>query len=178
MTPPRIERLYHVTLTSGHVSYTERRRVDPGTIRLLRRSLIEAMDPSHAGQRVPVPGRDGHSYNVTAGPAGLIATVWTTIDNEPVPAVIFGVAPRPDLAEPLWRALHAPYEGPMSVIPFRTDIDAPPSEPWLAARIEAGIAGMSPTDQMWLGKFEAQLAWTWIDSTESVMAHYRPKGGA
>jgi hypothetical protein len=76
-----------------------------------------------------------------------------------MPVITIGIAAKSRCSAKLWQMLH---NHAMPGIPVKTDINAPPSAPWCAARIEGGLAHY-PGAAAWLGDFERCLAWAWIE---------------
>jgi hypothetical protein len=86
-----------------------------------------------------------------------------------VPLVAFGIAPHSRCGAPLWRRLHD------RALPSKTDPEQCPIEPWLAVRMEIGIAEHLEATN-WLGDWERCLAWAWL--SRAADGEYRRRAAA
>src|SRR5690606_15382947 len=125
-----------------------RSEIDDAAVAFFRRWLD---NPASGELRLP-PNPD--LYRMTAGRSSrcLHAAVW---QGETI-LVSIGVAAHSRCGASLWRMMHdSPY-------PLATSAEDRPPEPWIAARIEAGLA-LYPEAANWLGDMERCLAWAWIE---------------
>src|SRR5690606_32854111 len=116
------------------------------------------------------------SMTATAEGRSLIATVWgplTEIRNSApmcLPLVTFGVAEHSRGGAKLWRMLHQAREPEVQTSP-----DNCPPEPWVAARMEVGIA-LLPEHAEWIGDFERCVGWAWLERAGGGKRHGKKQG--
>lgn len=147
----------HITLTSGHRRRSFRSEVSGHAIGFLRPLLERAI----GGERVKIPKFPG--YTITAAEHGrcLILTLWGDAGEaelEAVPILTTGVAGHSRCGAHLWRILHEPVPGP----PLATSAEETPPAPWVADRIEVGVA-LHMDAMEWTGDFCRSVAWTWLE---------------
>lgn len=150
--------LIHITLDTGHSRRSPRGEVDDAAIAAVQDGLTRAL--ARPGAEVAVPGMDGWAYSATAQGRALIVTVWRRIAELKAPVVTFGVAAHSRAGAGLWRVLHQPRGG--IATPYATSPDRVPPEPWVAARMEAGVALVDPEALTWIADFERVVGWAWI----------------
>jgi hypothetical protein len=151
--------LRHVTLSTGHTRDSPRSEVDDAAVAVCSRLLDEA----RAGGRPEVPGTPGLRLRVTREGRCLLATVaWP--DGAPV--ITYGVASHSRCGAQLWRLLHG--ADPSLYGTLATDPERAPSEPWLAVRIEPGVALLADLrdTMLLLADFGRCLAWAALDPVE------------
>lgn len=157
--------LHHVTLTTGHSRRSYRDEVDDEAVAVCRRILDDALAAPR--RHVEIPACYGCTLTATAEGGALIATVWgpptevRTLGLERPPLVTFGVAERSRHGVKLWRVLHQAQGANVQTSPEQR-----PPEPWVAARIEIGIALLGDQAEVIMpiiGDLERCLAWAWIE---------------
>ncbi len=152
--------LWHVTLTTGHAGPQARSRMDspsyPRVAGLLRAAL--------AGEEPEI--LDGYTLRAEARGANLITSVW----SGGVLMLTTGVALQARSAPRLWRHLHETADP--SLGPLATQIDKPAPDPWIADRLEAGLAramqaarGTADVTGVtdWSGPLSALTGWAWME---------------
>lgn len=156
--------LEHVTLNTAHSRRSYAGEVSDEALAVARDLLADAL--SEPRREVDIPALDGCRLSATADGPLLIATVWgppTELRGSgPVrpPLVTYGVALRSKPGARLWRILHQAQGTTVE-----TDPDAQPPAPWVAARIEVGIALLAeamPDLMAGLGDFGRVLGWAWV----------------
>lgn len=154
--------LYHITLTTGHVAKQPRSRMDspafPRIAALLRAALA-------GGTPEILPG---HNLRAEAHGHNLITSVWSGGGL----MLTTGVALQSRSAARLWRHLHNTADPRMGALATRVDEPAP--APWIADRIEIGLAqamqaaaGVADTTGVtdWSGALSALTGWAWMEYT-------------
>lgn len=153
----------HVTLNTGHSRRSYADEVSEEALTVARELLADALSASR--REVEIPALAGCRLSATADGPLLIATVWgppTELRGSgPVrpPLVTYGVALRAKPGARLWRMLHQAQGAALE-----TDPDVQPPAPWVAARIEVGVALLMeamPDLMMDLADFGRVLAWAW-----------------
>lgn len=148
------EYIEHITLDTGHTRRSLRAEVADEAISACR-ELIERI---RAGQEAAIPGTTAMLTGTAEGRC-MIATVWHSADRSPL--VTIGVAQHSRCGARLWRLLHAEAARPAGMRPLATAGRPCPAEPWVAARLEIGLA-LHATEAEWLGDFERCLGWAWL----------------
>ena len=148
----------HVTLTTGHVRDSWRQEISDEAIRACQTLITQITATVGALAQIPGVG-DYHLSGVASG-ACLVATVWSGAPSVCIATI--GVAGHSRCGLHLWRELHRWGETPVV-----TDPDRCPTEPWVAAALDAGIA-RHPEAAHWLGDFERCLAWAWIERRREI----------
>jgi len=155
-----VNRIYHLTLTTGHARWSPRSEVDPAILA----QMAEAVAECERDGQVEIPTPDGlavlHRIADSATPSRNVA-VWALAPaNEPSSRalVTFALAMKSRPGAGLWRTLHAMSWTP----PLVTDPATPPPEPWLAGMLHLP-ALLQPSALSWLGDIERCVAWAWID---------------
>ena len=129
--------MQHLTVDTGHTRVSFRDEIADSVIERLRQMTATG---SHS-----VPGFPGCAAKVTVDGTAALVTVF----RDEAPLVTFGVAADADGAKQLWPLIGRP------------DVAEPSAVPWLAARLEVGVA-LHPGDADWLGDFERCWAWAWL----------------
>lgn len=149
--------LHHVTLQTGHTRRSPRSEVADGVVAQLRPLLELALTGEHAPLWTP-------GYTITGTRHGPCATVtlWAQHTEggppEPVPVVTIGIAGHSRCGAHLWRALHERGDGA-----YATDPERVPPEPWVADRLEAGMA-LHPDAAEWTGDYSRCVGWTFLEA--------------
>lgn len=129
--------MQHLTLDTGHTRVSFRDEIRPDVLGMLApmtRTGTHDLPHPFAGCEIKV---------TVDGTAAMV-----TVFRDDAPLVTFGVAADQDGADALWPVLGA-------------DVAEPSAVPWLAARLEPGLA-LHPDDGHWLGDFERCWAWAWL----------------
>jgi len=147
----------HLTLNSGHLRESPRSEVREEMIALLRPVVHQALTAEPAA----IPHTDP-PCTLSGGTAedGCALTIWgPPLGEQRIPIVTVGIALSARSSRQVWRALrdHAPLPLPEVAIPL---------PPWLAVRIDPGLA-LYPQTQHWLGDMERCLAWVWMEEVNS-----------
>jgi hypothetical protein len=156
--------LHHVTITTGDARRSYREEVAEEALEAARDLLDDALGNPEI--HTPIPGLP---CTLTASAEGraLIATVWSApvevCGTGPMRAALItiGIATHSRSGARLWRLLHQARR-PECV----TDPDHVPTEPWVAARLEAGVALLAeemPAIMMAVADLERCLGWAWIE---------------
>lgn len=147
--------LWHVTLTTGHGRESPRSEVLERTVTMLAPVVERAL----AGERVADPLPPG--YTLTGTDYGPCAQFVVEAESEdgPEPILTLGVATHSRCGAGMWRALH---EGRAELA---TDPEHSPGLPWLADRIEPGMA-LHPDAASWTGDLSRSLAWAFVEIQE------------
>ena len=166
MTTPTT--MAHITLDTGHVRQTPRSEVSERGLRDARTFVERALRRGDKGTAFFC------DLFLTASVEGnsLMVTAWRRSEllrGSLVPILTFGVAPDQDNAALLWQHLHDyAVRGPMEDL--KTDRDAVPDAPWVAARLDIGVVDDQGdiTEQMneavaVLADFERCVAWAWLE---------------
>lgn len=152
--------LHHVTLNTAHSRKSYRHEVADDVVRACAELIERAI--ASPRERVAIPNTDC-TMTATAEGRALVITVWgplTEIRNSApmcLPLVTFGVAEHSRGGAKLWRMLHQAREPEVQTSP-----DNCPPEPWVAARMEVGIA-LLPEHAEWIGDFERCVGWAWLE---------------
>lgn len=152
------EFLFHVTLTTGHVSRSCRDEIRDDSVAgaqdLLRRAMAERVRMHAFGPEVAI--------TVTAeGRSAMIATIW---DGQ-APVVTFGVARTNRAGAALWRILL--QTATPNLTPIVLDESSRPPAPWVAARIEVGAARVNRDIMTAIGGIEAVIGWAFLELESS-----------
>jgi len=148
--------LEHVTLTTGHSRRSYLDEVSDEALALCRR-LIEHLRSGDPAARVPIL----RTPYVLTGYArtGRCLTVTIAADE---PVVLMAVGVHSKCGARVWREIHQ-YADEWE-LPYVTDRDRPPPEPWCAALLDSAAARQPAEGLMALGDFERCLAWAWLTS--------------
>lgn len=152
----------HVTLTTGHVTRSQRRDVADDTLAAVAPWLQSAIN---SGQQHPLPGLPQYAAAVFVQDGGLVVTVYAHQPDigQRLPLVTFGVAQRSRHGEALWALLVANFGAHA--------LAKRPREPWCAVALHPTLAGDLGATQ-WLADFERCVAWAWITRNPDL----RPAG--
>lgn len=149
--------LIHVTLQTGDTRDSPRSEVSEDAVAACSRLLDEA----RAGKlpRLPLPPALPECHlRVTREGRCTLATVM----HAGAPVVTYAIASHSRCGGPLWRRLHDP-----ALYQLATDPERPPVEPWLAVRLEPGVALVDrdrwPDLMLVLSDFGRCLAWAVLD---------------
>ena len=144
--------IHHITLTTGHVTRSQRGDVTDDTLAAVAPWLQSAIN---SGRQHALPGLRDYAAAVFALDGGLVVTVYAHQPDigQRLPLVTFGVAQRSRHGEALWALLVANFKA--HVLAKR------PREPWCAVALHPTLAGDFGTTQ-WLADFERCVAWAWI----------------
>jgi len=160
--------LNHITLTTGDTRRSYRDEVSADAIDACQDLLDDALDQPEI--HAVIPGIEPKCTLTAAVASGaLIATVWSSPvelkgqSPQRAPLATIGVATRSTSGAKLWSVLHQMRPE------LKTFGQAPPGAPWVAARLEIGIALM-PEAAHWLGDFERCLGHAWLESAEAKRA--------
>ena len=138
--------LYHLTLTTGHARKSYRSEISDEALAVCA-ELIERINARPLAP-IEMPGPPGYVIvGEMAGPCG-VAQVFTTHGEQPL--ITIGIATRERCGITPWQLLGGKGEQPRA--------------PWLAVKIEPGIA--NDPAMHWLGDFERCLGWAFIESQE------------
>lgn len=153
--------LQHVTLSTGHTRRSYREEVTDEALAAVSALLARAL----AGERVPLPVLDPPCVLLAESRGqALLATI--AVAESAARLVTLGVAARSTAGAGLWRQLHQ-----HATEPVKTDPRRPPPEPWVAARIEPGVATLPPERvpdlMMQLADLERVIAWAFLARTEA-----------
>src|SRR5690606_41540555 len=120
------------------------------------RQQLSSVDPS---AHVPIL----RATHVLTGYArtGRCLTVTIAAD-EPVVTMAVGVHSK--CGARFWREIHQ-YADEWE-LPYVTDRDRPPPEPWCAALLDSAAARQPAEGLMALGDFERCLAWAWLSEND------------
>jgi len=157
---PRDQYIQHVTVTTGHVRRSQRSEVADDILEWCRGHLQRVL----AGERDPIP-RVQPSCWLTGAAEGrcMTATVWTRDpDAGDTPLVTIAVALHSRCGARLWELIHA-----HTSLPVETSSQQQAAVPWVAARLEPGIA-RHPRAAEWLGDYERCLAWAWYERRRAM----------
>lgn len=146
--------LRHVTLTSGHVRDSERSEISDEAIERAREMIEIGARPGKSALLSEV----GPLYRLTAAASRWCCTcvVWQGDTR----LVTLGIGLHSRCGSALWRHLIQTAQTPIA---GSIDRRTPPAEPWLAARLEAGLA-LYPEASAWLGDLERCLGWAFQES--------------
>ena len=145
----------HVTLSSGHLRQSPRSEVADDVVALCTEILAQAAAEGEA----KVPALEPPcTLRVTRSGRCSIVTVHGPGE---APLVTIGIAGHSKCGPKLWRMLH---EGRSELA---TDPARVPAEPWCAARIEPGVATLTPATLAQLlpplADLERCLAWALLE---------------
>lgn len=149
--------LQHITLTTGDTRQSWRHEVADDLMPMLT-ALIES---AREDGRALLPGLQPQCWLRIEDTSKCAIVNIDTADR--VPLVTMAIATHSRCGAKLWRLLHETAR-----IPAATDALRTPPEPWIAARLEPGIATLTPDATMALGDLERCIAWAWIESRERV----------
>lgn len=148
--------LEHVTLTTGHSRRSYLDEVSDEALALCRR-LIEQLRSGDPAARVPILRTP---YALTGyARTGRCLTVTIAADE---PVVTMAVGGHSKCGARVWREIHQ-YADEWE-LPYVTDRDRPPPEPWCAALLDSAAARQPAEGLMAIGDFERCLAWAWLTS--------------
>lgn len=148
----------HITLTTAHVTRSQRADVDDGTLAVVTPWLQQAVN---SGRQHPLPGLPEYAATVFLQDGGLVVTVYARqADIGPrLPLVTFGVAQRSRHGEALWALMMANFGAHARA--------QRPREPWCAAALHPTLQlDIEATE--WLADFERCVAWAWITRTPDL----------
>ncbi len=151
--------LWHVTLTSGHTCRQQRATMDAEALARVSGLLAEALAGAEPEVRV------GYTVRATASGTNLIAALMAGA----APILTTGVALRSRSAPGLWRRLHDTADPALG--PLATSRNDAPRAPWIADRIERGMAlalhtGGPGAVPHWTGAWSALVGWAWMEMME------------
>lgn len=141
----------HITLTTGHSRASYRAEIDDRAVEFFRRWLD---DPS--GLDLPLPPNPD-LYWLSGARASKCLHAAVRQGNTLL--VSIGIAAHSRCGAVLWRRMHQGATG------LATDAADCPAEPWIAVRVEPGLA-IYPEAAGWLGDMERVLAWAWVEHCE------------
>jgi hypothetical protein len=152
--------LEHVTITTGHSRRSYLDEVSDEALALCRRLIeqLRSADPYDVPiLRTPyeLPG-----YVLTGYVRRGRCLIVTIAADEPVVTMAVGAHSR--CGARVWREIHQ-YADEWE-LPYVTDRDRPPPEPWCAALLDRAAA-RDPAERLMalaLGEFERCLAWAWL----------------
>lgn len=144
--------IHHITLTTGHVTRSQRGDVTDGTLAAVAPWLQSAIN---SGRQHALPGLPDYAAAVFVQDGGLVVTVYAHQPDigQRLPLVTFGVAQRSRHGEALWALLVANFKAHA--------LAKRPREPWCAVALHPTLAGDFGATQ-WLADFERCVAWAWI----------------
>lgn len=149
----------HLTLITGDLARAKKSSDDVSILKPWLSDCIDSNSP------IPIPYSDLSHFAAVAYIQGsnLVMTVYApnaphqkgspAISTE-WPLVTFAVASRSRGASDLWSQMIANFETKNGI--------KMPSTPWIAAAIHPAAVGFKD-ELSWLGKFEQDIAWTWMD---------------
>jgi hypothetical protein len=140
--------MHHLTLDTQdtRVSFADEVRPD----------VIATLQPLTVAGVHDLPDPPGGTIQVTVdGQAAMV-----TVNRDGAPLVTFGVAADQAGAAKLWPLISQPA----GVVGHRYDAAEPSAVPWLAVRMEVGLA-LHLSDAGWLGDFERCWAWAWLEAS-------------
>lgn len=150
--------LAHVTLQTGHSRISPRSEVQEGVVESLEPLLARAL----AGEHVGIPEVPGYTWVATEYGHCCLLTLWAQHTEggrpDPVPVLTVGVAGHSRCGAETWRALHTGT----SAGPYATDPERQPPTPWVADRLEVGMARY-PETASWSGDWSRTIAWCFLE---------------
>jgi hypothetical protein len=154
-----MNRIYHVTLTTGHGRWSPRSEVANDVLDDLAPMVARA----ERGTPVALPVGSVPIWLRRVDTVSKHVAVWSLDDADQKSLVTVALALKSRPGAGLWRQLHASLG---HVAPgFQTSVDGLPPDPWLAAAIHLPFL-LRPDAQelgLMLGDLERCIAWTWIE---------------
>lgn len=169
------QRLYHVTMTTGHVAH--QKPVAADLIDRLRPLVMELTGED--GGMLPIPGLDTYTVRGFTSAYPVFIVYGSPTDGQFPPLVTFGVGTGADTDADLWRYLHelataqarAAGQSGQHGLDAQVAADAVPPSPWCGVVTHPPLFGdyeSGGTALDWVADFEKHLAWTYIDVAEAL----------
>lgn len=160
------QRLWHLTLNTGHVAATSRDEVT--------QPVIDRLLPLIDTEGGPVPGMPGMSVDIHRPidePRGVARRGAAFFQIDPpeatqgskTPMIMAVACWREDIAEEAWGMLRL-VAGAHPTLVAPGVLDAAPSLPWLAVLVLPWITAVDRRDQEALGDLERCLFWALVES--------------
>lgn len=152
----------HVTLTSGHSRRSLATEISPQALAVAR-SVIRHL-PDDPAASIPLPG-PLNRYRIGGPRHGKCITLHICPADAPEPVVSMAIAAHSICGSQAWRELHRYCDEWR--LPYRTDPESCPSEPWVAALLDTAAPEHEEALPI-IADFERCLAWAWLAHLKSL----------